>query len=86
MKQSFQNTRYRAILLLPGLMLAMTAMAQTLTNDALDLSGMWRFQLDPMGFGKTPGSELYLTSSLKPLCSPDRQTREVKELKIRHAT
>lgn len=25
------------------------------------------------------------TSSLKPLCSPDRQTREVKELKIRHA-
>ena len=77
MKQSFQNTRYRAILLLTGLMLAMTAMAQTLTNDALDLSGMWRFQLDPMGFGK---------SSLKPLCSPDRQTREVKELKIRHAT
>ena len=51
MKQSFQNTRYRAILLLTGLMLAMTAMAQTLTNDALDLSGMWRFQLDPMGFG-----------------------------------
>ena len=56
MKQSFQNTRYRAILLLTGLMLAMTTMAQTLTNDALDLSGMWRFQLDPMGFGKTPGS------------------------------
>ncbi len=25
----------------------------------LDLSGTWRFQLDPMGFGKTPGSELY---------------------------
>ena len=24
-----------------------------------DLSGTWRFQLDPMGFGKTPGSELY---------------------------
>lgn len=86
MKQSFQNTRYRTILLLTGLMLAMTAMAQTLTNDALDLSGMWRFQLDPMGFGKTPGSELYLDSSLKPLCSPDRQTREVKVLKIRHAT
>ena len=25
----------------------------------MDLSGIWRFQLDPMGFGKTPGSELY---------------------------
>jgi hypothetical protein len=85
MKQSFQNTRYRAILLLTGLMLAMTTMAQTLTNDALDLSGMWRFQLDPMGFGKTPGRNSIWTSSLKPLCSPDRQTREVKELKIRHA-
>ena len=81
MKQSFQNTRYRAILLLAGLMLAMTAMAQTLTNDALDLSGMWRFQLDPMGFGRNS----IWTSSLKPLCSPDRQTREVKVLKIRHA-
>lgn len=28
--------------------------------DTIDLSGAWRFQLDPMGFGKTPGSELYL--------------------------
>lgn len=27
----------------------------------MDLSGLWRFQLDPMGFGKTPGSELYLS-------------------------
>lgn len=86
MKQSFQNTRYRAILLLTGLMLAMTAMAQTLTNDALDLSGMWRFQLDPMGFGKTPGSELYLDKLSETIMLPDRQTREVKELKIRHAT
>lgn len=29
--------------------------------DTLHLDGLWRFQLDPMGFGKTPGSELYLT-------------------------
>lgn len=28
-------------------------------HDRIDLSGTWRFQLDPMGFGKTPGSELY---------------------------
>lgn len=31
--------------------------AQTST---LNLDGMWRFQLDPMDFGTTPGSELYL--------------------------
>lgn len=85
MKQSFQNTRYRAILLLTGLMLAMTAMAQTLTNDALDLSGMWRFQLDPMGFGKTPGSELYLDKLSETIMLPGSTDREVKELKIRHA-
>ena len=29
-------------------------------TERMDLSGLWRFQLDPMGFGKTPGSELYL--------------------------
>lgn len=28
-------------------------------NHTLDLSGVWRFQLDPMGFGKTPGSQLF---------------------------
>ena len=27
--------------------------------DTLDLSGTWRFQMDPMGFGKTPGSQLF---------------------------
>ena len=30
-------------------------------EERIDLSGLWRFQLDPMGFGKTPGSELYLS-------------------------
>lgn len=29
-------------------------------QNTIDLSGMWRFQSDLMGFGKTPGSELYL--------------------------
>lgn len=28
-------------------------------QESIDLSGIWRFQTDPMGFGKTPGSELY---------------------------
>lgn len=28
-------------------------------EESINLSGLWRFQTDPMGFGKTPGSELY---------------------------
>lgn len=31
-------------------------------SDTLSIDGIWRFQLDPMGFGKTPGSELCLKS------------------------
>ena len=30
-------------------------------EEQISLAGLWRFQLDPMGFGKTPGSELYLS-------------------------
>lgn len=36
-------------------------------QKTMDLSGTWRFQTDPMGFGQTPGSELYqakLTESI----------------------
>lgn len=29
-------------------------------QERMSLAGTWRFQTDPMGFGKTPGSELYL--------------------------
>ncbi len=38
-----------------------TASAIGPASDTLDLGGLWRFQLDPMDFGKTPGSELYLS-------------------------
>ena len=38
--------------------------------DRIDLSGMWRFQLDPMGFGKTPGSELYLDRLVETIVLP----------------
>ena len=41
--------------------LSFAAMTASAVNDTLSLAGMWRFQLDPMGFGKTPGSELYLS-------------------------
>lgn len=36
----------------------------------LDLSGTWRFQTDPMGFGMTPGSELYLSRSAETMSLP----------------
>lgn len=35
--------------------------AASVTADTVSLAGTWRFQLDPMGFGMTPGSELYLS-------------------------
>lgn len=38
--------------------------------DKIDLSGIWRFQLDPMGFGKTPGSELYLSKLTETIVLP----------------
>ena len=41
------------------LLASMSLSAQELKQ--MDLSGLWRFQTDPMGFGKTPGSELFLT-------------------------
>lgn len=38
--------------------------------DKIDLSGIWRFQLDPMGFGKIPGSELYQTKLTETIMLP----------------
>ncbi len=49
----------RLSMLLIGLFACLTV--QAAQTDRMDLSGLWRFQLDPMGFGKTPGSELYLS-------------------------
>lgn len=39
-------------------------------SSVIDLSGVWRFQLDPMGFGKTPGSELYLSKLTETISLP----------------
>ena len=39
-------------------------------ENKIDLSGIWRFQLDPMGFGKTPGSELYLAKLAETITLP----------------
>lgn len=38
--------------------------------EQIELSGLWRFQLDPMGFGKTPGSELYLSKLTETIVLP----------------
>ena len=39
-------------------------------TNRIDLSGVWRFQLDPMGFGKTAGSELYLDKLCETIVLP----------------
>lgn len=43
-----------------ALMLSAFTSSATVSADTVDIAGLWRFQLDPMGFGMTPGSELYL--------------------------
>lgn len=49
--------------------------------ECLDLSGLWRFQLDPMGFGKTPGSELYLTKLTESIMLPGSTDTGAKGVK-----
>lgn len=55
------------ISLLIGLGFFFVSIAQ---EKPIDLSGLWRFQLDPMGFGKTPGSELYLSKLTESIVLP----------------
>ena len=42
----------------------------TARAEKINLAGMWRFQLDPMRFGKTPGSELYLSRLTETIALP----------------
>ena len=42
---------------------------------------MWRFQLDPMGFGKTPGSELYLDKLSETIMLPGSTDQGGKGIK-----
>ena len=44
-----------------ALCLAAAAAHAAADGQRMDLSGLWRFQLDPSGFGMTAGSELYRT-------------------------
>lgn len=56
----FQPTRFTR-LLIALLALCVWGASAVTAKDVIPLDGTWRFQLDPMGFGKTPGSELYLS-------------------------
>ena len=51
----------KILLLFSFVLIHLTMQASGNAVRQLDLSGLWRFQLDPMGFGKTPGSELFLS-------------------------
>ena len=57
-------------LCLAATMLFMASTNTFSATDRIDMSGMWRFQLDPLGFGKTPGSELYLAKLAETIVLP----------------
>lgn len=56
--------------LLFSILLSVAGMMSAYATERIDLSGIWRFQLDPMGFGKTPGSELYLSKLTETIVLP----------------
>lgn len=56
----------------------LTALA---ADERIDLSGIWRFQLDPLGFGKTPGSELYLDKLVETIVLPGSTDQGGKGIK-----
>lgn len=65
-----------------GIILIFTiAIACAQEPGRIDLSGMWRFQLDPMGFGKTPGSELYLDRLVETIILPGSTDQGGKGIK-----
>lgn len=72
--------KHRFLFFLTGIIIATTVIAQQ-AEPTLDLSGMWRFQLDPMGFGKTPGSELYLDKLSETIMLPGSTDQGGKGIK-----
>lgn len=69
----------RFTLTLAGLCLALLANAGG--PERMDLAGLWRFQLDPMGFGKTAGSELYLARLTETIHLPGSTDEGAKGVK-----
>lgn len=71
----------KTIILLVGLLCHLMISAQEAqTAGQMDLSGLWRFQTDPMGFGKTPGSELYLSKLTETINLPGSMDESGKGL------
>lgn len=65
-----------------GLMYALcVTMQATAEPTRIDLAGLWRFQLDPMGFGKTAGSELYLDRLAETIMLPGSTDQGGKGIK-----
>ncbi len=73
--------KYKLATLLLGMLLTTQLPAQQPLQPNIDLSGMWRFQLDPMGFGKTPGSELYLDKLSETIMLPGSTDQGGKGIK-----
>lgn len=69
-QHQFITTSMRKNILSVLFALGLGLMAHAASTDRMDLAGLWRFQLDPMGFGKTPGSELYLSKLTETITLP----------------
>ena len=61
--------------------LCFAALASAGGPERMDLAGLWRFQLDPMGFGKTAGSELYLARLTETIHLPGSTAAGAKGVK-----
>lgn len=52
------------------LIVLLFAAATAFGEDRIGLDGIWRFQLDPLAFGMTPGSELHLSKLAETIVLP----------------
>lgn len=73
------NKKYLLLFLL--LNFTIISISAETQKDRIDLSGLWRFQLDPMEFGKTPGSELYLNKLNESIMLPGSTDESGKGIK-----
>lgn len=71
----------KCLLLLLLLNFTVISLSAKTQKEHIDLSGLWRFQLDPMEFGKTPGSELYLNKLTESIMLPGSTDESGKGIK-----
>ena len=70
----------KKILLFTALLCCMQSLSAQ--QETIDLSGTWRFQTDPMGFGKTPGSQLYKIKLAESVTLPGTMDENGKGLPV----